>query len=314
MNVIPPILSTRFKTRQFALLAHLDKERSVLRAAEALGMTQPAASKLLKELEDYLGVALFERHARGVVPTPYGKILVRHAHSVLSEIFRAQEEVDALKLGLFQRVSIGTVMSPCTELVPLAVSLLEKRHPNMVINVQMEFSHKLVKMLMDGQLDLAIGRILDPETASHLDFVPLSDEPHSLIARPQHPLANRDKLSMNDLVGHTWIFPPDSSILRDRLNAMFLQQGLSLPEKIVETTFLPMITSLLRQTDMLVALPKEVVRPYCDAGMLCVLPIDLGLRMDSFGIITRRGYELSPEAVKTLVALREAAETLYGQA
>lgn len=308
-----PLLSTRIKTRQFALLAHLDRERSVLGAAEAIGMSQPAASKLLRELEEYLGVALFERHARGVAPTPYGEILVRHAHSVLSEIRRAQEEVDALKQGRLHRVSIGTVMSPCTELVPLAISLLEQRHPQMVINVQMEYSRTIVAMLLGGQLDIAIGRILDPDTAADLDFEALAEEPHSLIARPQHPLARRRKLSMNDLVGQTWILPPAQSILRERLNAMFLQRGLSLPEKIVETTFLPMTTSLLRRTDMLVALPEEVVRPYCDAGMLCVLPIDLGVRMDSFGIITRRGHGLSRGAQETLSALREAAATLYGQ-
>src|SRR5262245_16362840 len=90
------LVRSRLKTRQIVLLAHLDEERSVLRAAEAAGMTQPAASKLLGELEDALGVRLFERHARGVQPTWYGEILVRHARSVLAELSRAQEEIAAL--------------------------------------------------------------------------------------------------------------------------------------------------------------------------------------------------------------------------
>jgi DNA-binding transcriptional LysR family regulator len=308
-----PLLLTRIKTRQLALLTHLDRERSVLRASEAIGMSQPAASKLLRELEEYLGVTLFELHARGVVTTPYGEILVRHAHSVLAEILRAQEEVDALKQGRLHRVSIGSVMSPCTELVPLAVSLLEQRHPQMVINVRMEFSQTLVGMLLSGQLDIAVGRILDPETAADLDFEPLAEEPHSLIARPQHPLAKRRKLSMDDIAAQTWILPPTESILRKRLEAMFLQRGLSLPGKIVETTSLPMTTSLLRNTDMLAALPEVVVRPFCDAGLLCILPIDLGVQMDSFGIITRRGHRLARGAAETLLALREAAATLYGK-
>ncbi len=309
---MPQPLSTRVKTRHFTLLAHLDRERSVLRAAEAIGMSQPAASKLLRELEDHLGVTLFERHARGVAPTPYGEVLVRHAHSVLSEIRVAQEEVDALRQGRLHRVSIGSVMSPCTELVPLAVSLLEQRYPQMVVSVQMDVSRAIVAMLLAGRLDIAIGRILDPDTAADLDFEALAEEPHSLVARPQHPLAKRRKLSVNDLVVQSWILPPAESILRERLNAMFLQRGLSLPEKIVETTSLPLTTSLLRRTDMLVALPEEVVRPYCDAGMLCVLPIDLGVGMDSFGLITRRGHRLASGAVETLAALREAAAALYG--
>jgi len=310
--ILPALPNTRIKTRQLALLAHLDRERSVLRAAEAVGMSQPAASKLLRELEEFLGVPLFERHARGVEPTAYGEILVRHAHSVLSEMRRAQEEVDALKQGRLYRVSIGTVMSPGTDLVPMAISMLEQRHPQMIVSVQMDYSRTIVAKLLEGQLDIVIGRILDPGDAAGLSFEALAEEPHSLIARPQHPLAKQRRLGIDDLVEHTWIFPPAESILRERLNAMFLQRGLSLPQKIVETSSLPMITNLLRRTDMLVALPEEVVRPYCDAGMLRVLPIDLGVRMDSFGIITRRGHGLSRGAAETLAVLREAAAVVYG--
>ena len=309
---IPSLLNTRIKTRQLALLAHLDRERSVLRAAEAIGMSQPAASKLLRELEEALGVNLFERHARGVEPTPYGEILVRHAHSVLSEIRRAHEEVDALRRGHLYRVSIGTVMSPGTDLVPMAVSLLEQRHSQMIVTVEMDFSRPLVAKLLEGRLDIVIARILDPQDAARLSFEALAQEPHSLIARRQHPLAKQRRLTIEDLVEHTWILPPPPSILRERLTAMFLQRGLSLPQKIVETSSLPMITNLLRRTDMLVALPQEVVRPYCDAGMLAVLPIDLGVRMDSFGIITQRGHRLSRGAAETLAVLREAAASVYG--
>ena len=74
-------VQTRIKTRQMVLLSHLDRERSLLHAAEAAGMSQPAASKLLRELEDALGVTLFERHARGVEPTGYGTILIRRANA-----------------------------------------------------------------------------------------------------------------------------------------------------------------------------------------------------------------------------------------
>jgi DNA-binding transcriptional LysR family regulator len=309
---LPPLPSARIKTRQLVLLTHLDRERSVLRAAEAVGMSQPAASKLLRELEEFLGIRLFERHARGVEPTPYGEILVRHAHSVLAEIRRAQEEIDALKQGRLHRVSIGTVMSPGTDLVPMAVSLLEQRHPQMIVSVEMDYSRPLVAKLLEGRLDIVIGRILDPGDAAQLQFEALAEEPHRLIARPKHPLARQRKLSVGDLVEHTWIMPPAESILRERLNAMFLQHGLGLPQKIVETSSLPMITNLLRRTDMLVALPEEVVHPYCSAGMLIALPIDLGVRMDSFGIITRRGHGLARGAAQTLAALREAAVTVYG--
>lgn len=308
-----PLAIARIKTRQLVLLAHLDRERSVLRAADAVGMSQPAASKLLRELEEVLGVPLFERHARGVEPTAYGEIVLRRAHSVLSEIQRAQEEVEAMKRGEHYRVAIGSVMSPVTDLLPMALALLEQHHPKMVVGVETDTSRPLVAKLLEGQLDIVIGRILDADSAAALAFEPLADEPHSLIARAGHPLSRRRRLRIEDLVDQAWVLPPAESVLRERINAMFLQRGLPLPSRIVETSSVPMATHLLRRSDMVVALPKEVVRPYCDAGMLCVLPIEINVRMDSFGLITRRGHPLSRHADEAVRALRESALAVYGR-
>lgn len=312
MSTTPARLSpARLTTRQFVLLAQLDRDRSVLRAADAVGMSQPAASKLLRELEKTLGVPLFERHARGVEPTPYGEIVMRHAHSVLAEIRRAQEEVEALKRGERLKVAIGSVLSPATDLLPMAISMLEREHPRMQVSVEIDTSRPLVARLLQGRLDLVIGRVLDAEHADVLRVEPLAEEPHHLIARAGHPLTQRRRLRVADLVDHTWVMPAAESILRERVEAMFLQRGLRLPARIVESGSLPLITNLLRRTDMLVALPEEVVRPYCEAGMLAVLPIDLQVRMDSFGLITRRGHPPSRAAVAALRALGEAAQTVY---
>lgn len=104
---------------QIALLAHLDDKRCVLRAAEAVGMTQPAASKSLRDIENALQVQLFNRHARGIVPTSSGEILVRHARSILSEINLAQEELATLKSGLSGQASVGTITAPAATLPQL---------------------------------------------------------------------------------------------------------------------------------------------------------------------------------------------------
>ena len=96
-------------------------------------------------------------------------------------------------------------------------------------------------------------------------------------------------------------------ILRDRLTSLFLTAGLDQPQQAVETLSLPVITSLLAQSDMVVALPEALVRPYLDAGLLTVLPMELGLRMDAYGIVTRRGHQLSPGAELMLNCLRAQA-------
>jgi DNA-binding transcriptional LysR family regulator len=147
-----PLIRSRLKTRQLALLVHLDEERCVVRAAEAAGMTQPAASKLLREIETGLDVKLFERHARGVAPTWYGEILVRHARLALSEISLAHEEIAALRAGLSGKAAIGTVVNPGTNLVPMAIARVKQHHPNILISVDIDFSKPLVERLLHGAI------------------------------------------------------------------------------------------------------------------------------------------------------------------
>ena len=303
--------ATRLKTRHLLLLLHLYEQRSVLRAAEAANMTQPAASKLLAEMEDLLGVPLFERHARGVEPTWYGQVLIRRARAALSEIGRAQDEIAALRSGLTGQAAIGTVVNPGTNLVPQAVAALKRDFPDILIRIEMDYSRPLVAKLLDGQLDIVVGRIMGAEGSSELEFEPLADEPHSVIVRAGHPLAGRSRVGYADLVEHGWIMPPEGSVLRSRLDAVFLEHGLVPPRNIVETTSLPVTIHLLRHSDLLTALPAESVAPYLQTGQMVVLPIALDVRMEFFGIIRRRDQLLSPGAERVLEALRLTARRLY---
>lgn len=305
------VIRSRLKTRQIVLLVCLDKYRSVLRAADALGMTQPAASKLLRELEETFDVPLFERQARGVAPTLYGEVLIRHARSMLAEISRAQEEIAALKAGQSGQASVGTVMNPGTNLVPLAAAQLKQRHPRMLITIELDYSKPLIAKLLKGELDIVIARILDSSHAEQLQTEPLADERHAVIAGAHHSLAGRENLQLDDLVDQGWILPPPGSLIRDRLVSVFLQRGLPAPADVVETFSLPVITNLLRATNMVVALPKETVQSYCDLGMLTVLIEDVGIEIGTFGIVTRRDHPLSPGAGAMLKALREVAGKLY---
>ncbi|ALN90800.1 MULTISPECIES: LysR substrate-binding domain-containing protein [Lysobacter] len=303
--------ASRLKTRHLQLLLHLYEHRSVVRAADAADMTQPAASKLLSEMEHILGVPLFERHARGVEPTWYGQALIRRARSALSEIGRAHHEIEAMRSGRMGQAAIGTVVNPGTNLVPQAIAAVKRDFPDILIRVDMDYSRPLVAKLLGGQLDIVIGRILGPEGAGDLEFEPLADEPHSVIVRAGHPLTQRNEVTYADLLEYGWIMPPAASILRTRLDSMFLEHGLAPPQNIIETASLPLIIHLLRYGDLLTALPAESVAPYIQTAQMQVLPIDLRVRMEFFGIIRRRDQQLSPGAECVLQALRATARNLY---
>jgi len=305
------LVVSRLKMRQIALLAHLNEERCVQRAAEAVGMTQPAASRLLREIEADLQIQLFERHARGVVPTSSGEILARHARTILAEIQVAQQELATLKSGLSGQASLGTVTTPAADLVPAAIALLKRRHPGLLVSVELDHSRPLLEKLIQGELDVLVARILDAGTADNLRFEPLRDERHAVLVGGQHPLAGKSGVKLEDLASYPWILPPPGSVLRERLVGLFLQKGMQLPTNIIQTQSLQVITPLLRNTDAVAVLQHEAVRPLSESGFLAVLIEDLGLEIGCFGIITRKGHKLSAGGRALLDALRAAAQKVY---
>ena len=306
---------SHLKMRHLVLLVELGRHGSILHAAQAAHLTQPAASKLLGELEHALGVPLFERLPRGVQATRYGEVMIRRAGAALAELDAAHQEVMELQSGLSGRVAIGSVLTPSTGLLPEAIQRLKKTHSRVQVAITVDTSKFLIQRLRAGELDLVIGRILDAESVDELCFEPITDEPHSLIVRAGHPLLthSKGKLQLADLQREAWVMPPPGSILRDRLTALFLSAGLDQPIETVETLALPVVTTLLSQSDRIVALPEELVQSHLDAGVLAVLPFDLGLRMDVYGIVTRRQHQLSPGAEAALQMLREVARERYGQ-
>src|SRR5690606_20278330 len=103
------------------------------------------------------------------------------------------------------------------------------------------------------------------------------------------------------------------SVLRTRLETIFLERGLEVPRNLVETASLPVVINLLRASDMVTALPMEAVAPYVESRQLAVLRLELGVGMESFGIIRRRGHLLSPAAQRVLDGLRAVAAQLYAR-
>ena len=194
----------------------------------------------------------------------------------------------------------------------MAVVRMKQRYPGILASVEIGPSRELVRKLLQGDLDMVVGRVLDCTRADELVYEPLAaDEPHAVIASAEHPLAGRKELQLEHLIEQPWILPPAGSLVRDKLTDMFVQHGLSRPTNIVETDCLPVITSLLRQSNMVVALPEEAVQSCCKAGILTVLVRNLPLGVGAFGLITRRHHKLSPGAQVMLSALREEAGQLW---
>src|SRR5689334_18792784 len=152
-------IRARLKTRQLLLLVALDEEGNIHRAAEVLKMTQPAASKLLKDIEDVLGVPLFDRLPRGMRATSYGEAMIRHARSALASLNQAHDEVQALKAGRYGQVAVGAITTPGIMLLPQAIARVKQAYPTLRVSLQVETSDVLMERLSEGKLDFIVSRL-----------------------------------------------------------------------------------------------------------------------------------------------------------
>ena len=308
------LIRARLKTRQLLLIVALSEEGNIHRAAQVLNMTQPAASKLLKDLEDVLGVQLFERLPRGMQPTWYGETMIRHARAALNSLNQANDEVQAAKNGQFGQVNLGAITSPGVDLLPTTIATVKREHPNLRITIQIESSNVLIDQLNRGTLDLVIGRLSEEHDTVDLRYEAISNESVCAVARPGHPLfATASQLSIVELLDFCWIVPPIGSVMRHKFDLMF--QELDLPQLTnrVETSSLLFLTKMMQQSDMVSIMAADVARYYASHDMLRILPLDLPCEMEPFGFITRRDKPLSPAAQVLLTELKASAQTIYGK-
>ncbi|WP_028920593.1 LysR family transcriptional regulator [Pseudoxanthomonas suwonensis] len=309
---MPWFVRARLKTRQLMLLIAIDEEGNIHRAAESLAMSQPAASKLLKDLEEMIGVPLFERLPRGMSPTWYGETMIRHARIALASLGEAGAEIEALKGGYAGSVSIGAIAGPAMSLLPTALARVAKEHPDLRVSLLVESSDVLLERLEQNRIDFLVGRLFEGHDKRHLHYQALAEEEICAIARPGHPILALETIDLAELARGSWIVPPEGSVLRHRFELMFRGAGLQPPKQVLSTTALVFISKMLQESDYMAVVPVDVARHYARHDMVRMVPVELSCRMDSFGLITRTDWLLSPGARVVLKALQEAATEVYG--
>ncbi|GAA4330298.1 LysR family transcriptional regulator [Pigmentiphaga soli] len=301
------LLRSRLKMRQILLLAALGDLANLRRAAAQLGMTQPAATKLLHELEAALNVPLFERSRRGMAATLYGEAMIRHARALLSDLDAARDEIDALAGGSAGTVAVGTMTSTASELVPRAVASLLARSPDVRVSLVEGAHDMLMGALQRGELDLVLGRVMGGAAMDELELEVLYEDKFLVVCGPQHPLAKKRKIRLADLTGQRWILPPATAPLRQRLDILFMEQAGDKPRNAVESVSLLSNLSLLQKSPALAVMPADLVGQFSGSGLVRALPVPLPGLFGPVALITRGGRRRSPAVDAFIGELRRLA-------
>lgn len=249
--------------------------------------------------------------ARGVVPTIYGEAMIRHARRMQTSLDSVFEEVNALRGGQRGHVRIGTILTPCADLLPEMTRRVKQSHPSLELSIHTGSSRDLMAILNDGELDFLVARFFADSGQAGMRFEPLYKEPLCVCARAG--LIDH-RLSREQLHAADWVLPPSGSVLRYEFDALFQQVGMLPPSKVVNAENLLMVTTLLEKNDMLTVLPRDVVAHYARYGMLAVAEVEAGCEDDlnrnlmAYGIITKNEELLSPSAKCVLTLLRQSAQ------
>lgn len=300
-------LLMRLRTRQLLLLEALGRERNLGRAAAALGMSQPAATRLLQQAEDTVGVPLFKRLARGMEPTPSGEVLVRYARQSLVDFRFARQQLAALRSGLHGVLRVGTVAGALPQLLAPALAEYKRAHPRVAVSLVVETSDVMLGLLEKGDVDLVLGRPTTRHDEEELEVQPLLAEPQVAVGRAEHPLLAKEGLVLADLVRWPWVLQPPGSPQRAPFEAALRDAGLHARLDITESASTVAATVLLEASDMLAIMPASLAAHYARLGVLQVLPIELPLQVPPIHLVLRRHRELPPAAVAFVETLRSLA-------
>ncbi len=308
-------VSTRLKLKQLRLLVAIAEHSSILHAADEIHISQPAATKLLKDLETDFNVKLFDRTNRGVVPTEFGRALVRHGKLILAQISHAAQELDDLNEGLGGRVVVGTLLTASAQLLPNVIKVLHEQRPNISIVVRDGTNDFLMPLLHSGELDMVVGRLAEYRYREELTQEVLYHEEVVIVCRRQHPLARAASVAFDKLAQCDWILPPRQTTLRRQIDKEFFDRGLHSPSNPVECVSFLTNRSLLLATDMIGVFPVHVVQNEIANGELAVIKCKLNISESPVGISYRREDALSPAATAFLAQLRmQSAELATGRA
>lgn len=294
---------------QLRLLVALRETGQVSAAAAQVAMTQPAASRLLADLERTVGAPLYERNARGVTLTPAGLALAGKAREVLHGLDEVQHEITALTSGERGTVRIGSVTGPAVELILPVIRELRVTFPEIELSVLVDTSDKLGDALFAGDLDFYIGRIPDGMSPSAIALEEIGPEPVSLIARLDHPLSRRDTLSVADCLAYDWVMQPEGGLLRRTAEGYLLRNGLRPPERILSTSSLLLTLAIISETNAIAPIARAAAEFYASqsafGGRIRRLDVAADMSVIPYSLISLRDVEATPAARRVLNLLRE---------
>ena len=290
------------KLRHIRAFVDIAAEGALSPVARKQGLSQPALSRTLAELEDLLGVALFRRERRRLVLTDAGVVFRHHATLGL-------QALEAAAVALHPRagdvITVGLLPTAATRLFPRVAVRFHALQPSTILKIQTGPHAYLMGLLRGGDIDLMVGRMPDPQDMAGLSFAHLYEEDVVLVARTAHPMAREPVAKILRAV--PVILPPSGALIRRTVNDYLAVQGLSALRPAVETVALAVGRGLLAASNAVWFISRGVVAEELASGEMIEIATGVRFLSGAVGITQVQAGSLRPGVEMLLRLCRDEA-------
>ncbi|UHS59480.1 pca operon transcription factor PcaQ [Agrobacterium vaccinii] len=304
------MVDARIKFRHIQTFVEIARQKSVVRAAATLRISQPAVTKTVRELEEVLGVTLFERDGRGIKLSRSGEIFLKHAGATMTALRQAVDSVspDAARIGTPLR--IGALPTVSVSIMPQAMVSFLAEDTGSTVKIVTGENAVLLEQLRVGDLDLVVGRLATPDKMTGFSFEHLYSEKVRFVVRASHPLLAENISIFERLHEFPVLTPTRNSVIGPVVDQFLLAHGVApLPTRI-ETVSDAFGRAFLRKSDAVWIISEGVVAADIADGTLAVLPLDTADTSGPVGLTMRADTQPSLPLSLLMQTIRETAAAL----
>jgi LysR family transcriptional regulator of abg operon len=284
-------MSANLKLHQLRAFVDVARQGSIRAASRLSGLSQPALTKAIQELELALGARLFERRQQGFTLTDIGDNFFKHASLVLEELRVAQEDIQQ-RLGLAGgRVNIGVGGSIARTVMPQVINQFHREYPLVKVRIVEGQLVSMVHELRQGELDFTINTYDKNHLDQELVFERLMERDYQVVMRKGHPMAHARTLA--ELQHCDWTMPTPQGSYYRLLHDLFGERGMA-PKIVVTCETFMACTSLVAQSDFVSIISRDVIEDPTHGGQLISLDLDEPLPKATFYLIQRKDTALTP--------------------
>lgn len=293
----------KMKPAHLQLVTKIAEVEKLQVAADALGMSQPAASRILSMIETEVDGALFIRHPWGMEPTELGQAFLRHARVIQSEYDTLENELHAINVGASGAVRVGCVTGPAVDCLVPAVQVVRSQTPGLNVKIEIGPSTQLVRGLEEGIFDFIIARISPDLDAAAFQMHPARRETVALVVHQSHRLANEKSVGLGDLSQEEWIMQERGSPIREAVEHAYYSQGIAIPLNVTDSSSLLVALAMIASGNAVAPLTEQVADLFADdrlGAKLAKLSINERIQVRPFFVIRNRYKQQTPATQRVL--------------